>query len=358
MSVAALLVRCSDEPAPTDELPITIPEQVSVASLLRREGRGPHVADPPLQPRGHGRPLVEPVEPAGRSLWRIVVTVGALLAVGATFGAPLLDETSHAPQRATDPGAGRAVAGPAPSADGTVPAPGPALTAGTADVDAADPGPARTAVVEPFIVTGDDIVGDALPPVEVVALPSGGDGAGSPPPDLPPVAGGPPDPGAPERVAPAPVDPGPGRVVAGPGTARAELPAPAEATEGGEPGIGTPPAEVVPPDPAVPDTGVAPPDEGSSGVDPTAPGDAPPEVPDPVVPDPVVTDPVVPDPVVPDPEVTDPPTDVDDPDPPPDVALPGSPEAPADPPVEAPAGETGETVDATLGAAGGLLGGV
>jgi hypothetical protein len=74
-----------------------------VAALLRREGRGPHAADRPLQPRGHSRPLTPPA-PLRRSMRKATAAAGALFAAGAVFSTGLVDTVARSPNRNVDLG--------------------------------------------------------------------------------------------------------------------------------------------------------------------------------------------------------------------------------------------------------------
>lgn len=88
VTVAELLSRYA--PVPVDPEPVTVP--VSVGSLLRREGRAPHAADRPLQPRD--RQEDEPRRGVRVVVRRGAVAAGALLAAGAVFGAAVVDDAS------------------------------------------------------------------------------------------------------------------------------------------------------------------------------------------------------------------------------------------------------------------------
>jgi hypothetical protein len=80
---------------------------ISVAALLRREGRGPHAADRPLTPRGHSRPAPEHHSPSRRNARKAAAAAGALFAAGAVFSSAAVD-TVASPRGdfdlATDPG--------------------------------------------------------------------------------------------------------------------------------------------------------------------------------------------------------------------------------------------------------------
>jgi hypothetical protein len=64
---------------------------ISVAALLRREGRGPHAADRPLKPRGHSRPDPEHHNPSRRNARKAAAAAGALFAAGAVFSSAAVD---------------------------------------------------------------------------------------------------------------------------------------------------------------------------------------------------------------------------------------------------------------------------
>jgi hypothetical protein len=84
---------------------------VSVAALLRREGRGPHVADRPLVPRGHSRFAPPPPDPPRLSARKAAVAAGALFAATAVLG-PSVVQDSGAPSIT-----GRGTALPLPPTD-------------------------------------------------------------------------------------------------------------------------------------------------------------------------------------------------------------------------------------------------
>ncbi|SHJ97806.1 hypothetical protein SAMN05443637_101395 [Pseudonocardia thermophila] len=70
---------------------------VSVAELLRREGRGPHAAPGPLRPRTHLS--VEDLEllpppPPRRSIRKVTVAASAFFAIGAVVGPSVLDDAA------------------------------------------------------------------------------------------------------------------------------------------------------------------------------------------------------------------------------------------------------------------------
>ncbi|MCU1665200.1 MAG: hypothetical protein JWR58_5265 [Pseudonocardia sp.] len=131
VSVAELIIRCSGrEPGFRSEADRGSTGAISVATLLRREGRGPHAADPPLQPRGHSRPLTRPA-PFRRSMRKATAAAGVLFAAGAVFSSAVVDTVVRSPNRNADLGvvphgpaaSGGAVdrtreVGDAPSADG------------------------------------------------------------------------------------------------------------------------------------------------------------------------------------------------------------------------------------------------
>lgn len=67
---------------------------MSVAALLRREGRGPHVADRPLLPRGHARVAQPPPEPPRRNVRKVAVAAGALFAATAVLGPSVVEDAA------------------------------------------------------------------------------------------------------------------------------------------------------------------------------------------------------------------------------------------------------------------------
>src|SRR5690606_21354249 len=78
VTVAELIARCSGMPVPPRRT--TGPEgAVSVAALLRREGRGPRVADRPLAPRGHARVASPPPPPPRRTGRQVIVAARSTL---------------------------------------------------------------------------------------------------------------------------------------------------------------------------------------------------------------------------------------------------------------------------------------
>lgn len=71
--------------------------EVSVGSLLRREGRAPHAVDRPVQPRAHRNvDAGHDAEPGARRalVRRSAIAAGALLAAGSAFGAAVLTDSS------------------------------------------------------------------------------------------------------------------------------------------------------------------------------------------------------------------------------------------------------------------------
>lgn len=123
ITVADLLSRYA--PArPVDPEPPTVP--VSVASLLLREGRSPQPESPPAPPSAPVRDdyVDEPAAeaPGGTAVLvrRGALATGALLLVGAAFGAAVVHDTSTVGQEVralTDyPGQGRLDSRPAPTA--------------------------------------------------------------------------------------------------------------------------------------------------------------------------------------------------------------------------------------------------
>ena len=75
------------------------PASVSVGALLRREGRAPHAADRPLQPRGHSRSPVGPPKPQRRNVLRkATAAAGVLFAVAAMFATADVKDLVGAPR--------------------------------------------------------------------------------------------------------------------------------------------------------------------------------------------------------------------------------------------------------------------
>lgn len=99
LTVAQLVARQTDGTAATVHTPVaretgalaSLPQLVSVGSLLRREGRAPHALDRPMQPRAVRQAEMAPAWPArptaGRR--RAAAVAGALLATGSVLGAAL-----------------------------------------------------------------------------------------------------------------------------------------------------------------------------------------------------------------------------------------------------------------------------
>ncbi|WP_147258746.1 hypothetical protein [Pseudonocardia hierapolitana] len=91
--MAELLARCAGANPPPPR-PTGPDGAVSVAALLRREGRGPHVADRPLVPRGHARIAQPPPEPPRRSVRKVAVAAGALFAATAVLGPSVVEDAA------------------------------------------------------------------------------------------------------------------------------------------------------------------------------------------------------------------------------------------------------------------------
>ncbi|WP_433295565.1 hypothetical protein ACQPZQ_13545 [Pseudonocardia sp. CA-142604] len=90
--MAELVIRCSEREHPALSPVEYEPETtISVAALLRREGRGPHAADRPLKPRGHSRPAPEHHSPSRRNARKAAAAAGALFAAGAVFSGAAVD---------------------------------------------------------------------------------------------------------------------------------------------------------------------------------------------------------------------------------------------------------------------------
>lgn len=86
VTVAELLSR-NQSAEPAESSPI------SVGSLLRREGRGPHSLDRPLQPRGTQQPR-DSAASGSKRIRRTVVAAGTFLAAGSVFGAAMVSDPS------------------------------------------------------------------------------------------------------------------------------------------------------------------------------------------------------------------------------------------------------------------------
>jgi hypothetical protein len=71
---------------------------ISVAALLRREGRGPHAADGRLRPRRCYRIAPEPHMHAAQNVRKATAATCALFAAGALFGVSVLDDPSAMPR--------------------------------------------------------------------------------------------------------------------------------------------------------------------------------------------------------------------------------------------------------------------
>ena len=177
-------------------------EPTSVAALLRREGRGRHAVDRPLVPRGHSR--AEPPPPR-HSIRKAGAATGALFALGAVFGATVLEE-SH-----SRPGAGPWAGGGGNGSTLDRPPSGGLSPAG--DADLVTPAAEASVLPEPGdgapTVTGTDLAGAALD------RGAGGAGAGTPaapgdPAPDPAAPTSPTTPGGPAPDEPPPADDGPG----------------------------------------------------------------------------------------------------------------------------------------------------
>lgn len=103
VTVAELLARYTGVAAPSAPPPGPV-GAVSVAALLRREGRGHHVADRPLQPRGHTRVPAPPADPPRRSVRKAAVAAGALFAATAVLGPSVIEDSANRPP--SEPGTG------------------------------------------------------------------------------------------------------------------------------------------------------------------------------------------------------------------------------------------------------------
>ena len=183
------------------------PEDVvlSVAALLRREGRGPHAADGRLRPRRCYRITPEPDTHAAQNLRKATAATCALFAAGALLGASVLDDPAAMPQAGANVPTDRPGRLPANARIGAVP-PAHASTLALTATSAVDV-PAITALgvpVGPAARAGSDgaapIVG--IPQQRQALTPVGGHAPGDPvgggslapvggPPDEPPSGAGP-----------------------------------------------------------------------------------------------------------------------------------------------------------------------
>jgi hypothetical protein len=93
VTVAELLARYTGAVLPTP--PPGTGYAVSVAALLRREGRGPHMADRPLLPRGHVRLARALAAPPRHNVRRAAAAAGALFAATAVLGPSMVDDGSR-----------------------------------------------------------------------------------------------------------------------------------------------------------------------------------------------------------------------------------------------------------------------
>ena len=115
VSVDELIIRCGEwQTGPPPGVDYGAPGAISVGSLLRREGRGPHGVDRPLQPRGHSRPPVEPPEPPRRNVRKAAAAAGALFAAGAMFATAVVENVVLTP----DEGVRLGIGGDSPGPDG------------------------------------------------------------------------------------------------------------------------------------------------------------------------------------------------------------------------------------------------
>jgi hypothetical protein len=203
--VAQLIICCgewrADRPPGVDYGP---PASVSVGTLLRREGRAPHAADRPLQPRGHSRPPVGPKPPRRNVLRKATAAAGVLFVVAAMFATADVKNVAEAPRGGFDPRTRGGTAGD--------PSTGPSSDGGWVDarrvtLSVAEPSAATTpgvgsSVLLP-ITSGSEIDRGVSGRLRNAAAPEFGGAGGSAPPGG---AGAltPAEPGAAEPVAPAP----------------------------------------------------------------------------------------------------------------------------------------------------------
>ncbi|GAA3074795.1 hypothetical protein GCM10010464_43600 [Pseudonocardia yunnanensis] len=145
--MAELVVRCSGREHPAHpQVKYGLETTISVAALLRREGRGPHAADRPLKPRGHSRPAPEHHNQSRRNARKAAAAAGALFAAGAVFSSAAVD-TVASPRGdfdfATGPGgltASDSTVAPAEAAAPARPNRTVALTAAVQNVGPVPPG--------------------------------------------------------------------------------------------------------------------------------------------------------------------------------------------------------------------------
>lgn len=123
VSVAQLIICCGEwRASPSPGVDYGPSASVSVGTLLRREGRAPHAADRPLQPRGHSRPPVGPPKPPRRKVLRkATAAAGVLFAVAAMFATADVKNVVGAPRGEFDlwtSGGTAGVRSTGPSSDG------------------------------------------------------------------------------------------------------------------------------------------------------------------------------------------------------------------------------------------------
>ncbi|MGH3567545.1 MAG: hypothetical protein ACRDRH_16220 [Pseudonocardia sp.] len=129
-TVADLLQRNTPTQHPPDVTAI------SVGSLLRREGHGPHCVDRPVRPRAHHQRVAEPdsgprissTAARRRAVRRTAVAAGTLLTAGSVFGAAMLTgpfAVPDVPQAREGSTPGWDVFDGHPAADGVIPEPRP-----------------------------------------------------------------------------------------------------------------------------------------------------------------------------------------------------------------------------------------
>ncbi|MHA6628554.1 hypothetical protein ACU61A_24205 [Pseudonocardia sichuanensis] len=276
ITVAELLARCAAGAGPARAAAVP-GSAISVTALLRREGRGPHTADRPLQPRGRDR-LVDATPPR-RSVRKATAAAGALFAATAVVGSTLVDNAVRhsAPAPALgaplSDAAGAASPGPSRLALSADPADGvtfagvrqlfaeavpseldaPLLASAAASVHLpSTPSGARDGSTGPAATPGTGTVppgGPGTPPGGTPLAPSSGAGGSPPtpglpagPPGAPGLRGGPPwAPGAPGGPRGAPAVPGgPPAVPGAPGRPPGGPPGPPGSTPGA-PGGGAAP---------------------------------------------------------------------------------------------------------------------
>ncbi|MFC4944450.1 hypothetical protein [Pseudonocardia sp. GCM10023141] len=257
VSVAELIVRCGGVPVVAGLPGDCVGPPVSVGSLLRREGRGPHSVDRPLLPRGYDRP---PAAPPRRNARKAAAAAGAMFAVGAVLGPSVLHDASlpradagPSQSLASLPGAavvgnGATVRSIAASGADVLPAGGMALAAAVKDMPLTAGGSAAGGSAAGGRA---GLLPSMLRPGGFATVPAAAPAGAQPAPGTPGAAtpGGPGVPGAPATPG-SPADPGSPGSPAVPGD-------PGAPGSPGSPGSPTEPPSIPPPVVAMPPAGPA-----------------------------------------------------------------------------------------------------